>query len=350
VKPDGIKKMFAPSKVYGASSTSVSKAFAAAIAAADTYDEGRVRRMLELLDQNPDEPLLCTYCAAPATSWDHLESIVRQQRYNPPGHVLGNLVPCCSRCNSQKGNQSWRDFVAKTLPPTRQPAVVARIERVVSEFRDGGAETQALNPELIAELMTMRDEVHAILRRADEMIKTARPPVHRGRARPVSDETQATASDLDRFFDMVFDRLEPTDFKPPRVRGKSWRQFASGPFGSFWVWPTRHEIRVVCYLATAHKDAGDRALFNQELFALLLSEEEEIESIVGEHLLWDAAEGRQACWIGLVHAPIDFSDAEQASAAADWSADATRRLMTALADRARAHASELLAARGARAD
>jgi|GEM_PF-6750080 len=61
--------------------------------------------MLELLDQGPTSDLECLFCGAPAASWDHLESIVLAKQYNPPGHVIGNLVPACRTCNERKGNQ-----------------------------------------------------------------------------------------------------------------------------------------------------------------------------------------------------------------------------------------------------
>src|SRR4051794_13888263 len=112
--------MLAPFRVYGAVSTSVSKAFASAIAPVDDFDPVRLAQMVDMLGQDPNADLLCVYCGAPAAAWDHLESIVQNKEFHPPGHVIGNLVPACATCNGRKGNRGWREFVATNVAPEQQ--------------------------------------------------------------------------------------------------------------------------------------------------------------------------------------------------------------------------------------
>ena len=101
----------------------------------------------------------------------------------------------------------------------------------------------------------------------------------------------------------------------------------------------------MCYLGTQHGAVGDKAAFNEELFSLLLAQEDEIEAVVGEDLIWEALEGKQACWIGLAQQRPDLNDPAQRDEAIAWAADAVIRLVTALEKPARSGACELLALR-----
>jgi len=217
--------------------------------------------------------------------------------------------------------------------------VTARLERFVAELvYTRPPEEGALSPELLTELDAMRDEVHAIMRRADDLIAAARP----SRKPPRPEGPGVAGPALDGFFGEVFDLLEPAGVNRPAMKGRPNAQFSSGPFGSFWIWPRGAELRVGCYLDTRHADAGNRAVFNEELFSLLLAEEDEIQSVVGEDLVWDELPGRQSCWIGLSRPRPDLDDPADRAAAAAWAADALERLLLVLEPRARAHAAELI--------
>lgn len=58
----------------------------------------------------------CFYCNAEADTVDHIvpvsKSDDKSEAYNP-----NNLVACCKRCNSSRGNRSQAAFLAKTATP-----------------------------------------------------------------------------------------------------------------------------------------------------------------------------------------------------------------------------------------
>jgi len=91
--------------------TTINHAFASAIAIIDEYDPNANARAVEKLGQNPNEDLSCVYCGKEAQTWDHVFALVDHGEYSGFGHTLGNLVPCCKECNSQKGNRNWKGFL-----------------------------------------------------------------------------------------------------------------------------------------------------------------------------------------------------------------------------------------------
>ena len=58
----------------------------------------------------------CFYCNAEADTVDHIvpvsKSDDKSEAYNP-----NNLVACCKRCNSSRGNRSQAAFLAKSATP-----------------------------------------------------------------------------------------------------------------------------------------------------------------------------------------------------------------------------------------
>ncbi|WP_425475770.1 HNH endonuclease [Mesorhizobium hunchu] len=86
---------------------------------------------LEILGIQEDD-IVCAYCGAGASDWDHLRPLVRAKR--PTGYISDykNLVPACGRCNQSKGAQEWRSWIsgkATGSPSTRGVAdLKSRIE------------------------------------------------------------------------------------------------------------------------------------------------------------------------------------------------------------------------------
>lgn len=114
-------------KASGRGST-INHAFASALATADVYSEDRVIEAFAKLGQSADDPLCCVYCAAEGTSIDHLHGLVDKSSYTGHGHVIGNLVPCCSRCNQRKGKAPWRDWANAIGTPFDQIQWIADYE------------------------------------------------------------------------------------------------------------------------------------------------------------------------------------------------------------------------------
>ena len=64
-----------------------------------------------LRDLGMEDGIVCAYCGGRYTEWDHFYPLVKGKK--PSGNIseINNLVPCCSVCNSSKGNQDWRVFM-----------------------------------------------------------------------------------------------------------------------------------------------------------------------------------------------------------------------------------------------
>lgn len=95
--------------------TTINHAFASAIAPNDHYDEEKVDKAIKMLRQKPSGNLLCFYCDEPAETWDHIYGLVKDYKYYGYGHVVGNLLPSCKKCNSEKGNLNWEIFINKKV-------------------------------------------------------------------------------------------------------------------------------------------------------------------------------------------------------------------------------------------
>lgn len=311
----------------------------------DHVDDPRWAEALAILDQDADAELTCVYCGAPATSWDHLFPLVNDKDPTGHGHAVGNLVPACGSCNTRKQNKPWRDFV-ETLAADRRELVRERLEQLVQRFIVDEAapfDAHPFPPEVRAELLRLRSEIHDRMRQVDSLVGAHRTPLRissSGRSGGGAPRVMDPPGSRQAFYETVFARLAADGIQPPKLADRGWTQFRNGPFGSFWIWLTRDELRVVCYLHTTLAGV-DKGMFNTELFSMLLAAEDEIEAEVGEDLVWEALDERQACWIGLTTARPDLGNHEQVAVAADWTASALRRLIPALEGRARERAAEL---------
>jgi 5-methylcytosine-specific restriction endonuclease McrA len=111
MKKEDIKRHLHTYSVYGKRRTTINHAFASAIAPNDNYDEKRINEALEFLGQNTNEDLKCVFCNDEAETWDHLVGLVKNGELRGFGHQIGNLVPCCKKCNSKKGSKEFDKFI-----------------------------------------------------------------------------------------------------------------------------------------------------------------------------------------------------------------------------------------------
>ncbi|BET65772.1 hypothetical protein ASA1KI_06900 [Opitutales bacterium ASA1] len=168
-----IKKHLRPYSILAKRRTTISHAFASAIAPVELYDDARVRRAIRALGQDPDASLHCVYCDEPAETWDHVLATVAKGEFSGAGHVLANLVPCCKPCNSRKGNKDWRTFVAGRDEPVakrelrlkRIGAHLAAIDReaTLADAGEDFAAYQAIRGRIL-ELMAEADVLAARIR------------------------------------------------------------------------------------------------------------------------------------------------------------------------------------------
>ena|ERR1044072_3941147 len=115
MKKESIKYHLNSSSILTRRRSTINHAFASALAPTDLYNEERLKEALRILNQSPDEDLYCVYCDRFAETWDHVAGLVKGTKFSGFGHQIGNLVPCCKECNSQKGNKDWKSFLAQKV-------------------------------------------------------------------------------------------------------------------------------------------------------------------------------------------------------------------------------------------
>jgi len=167
-----IKKYLKAYKISSRKST-ITNAFAAAVASFDIYDIERINSAIIFLGQNPDEDLRCVYCDDHAQTWDHLVCTVRQREFSGAGHRIGNLVPSCTRCNTRKRHLPFDVFI-KQLPISEKEgaAKIALLQEFQSRFF--ALDKLPHSHPSYAELCKILEEVVCLMRKADELAEAIR--------------------------------------------------------------------------------------------------------------------------------------------------------------------------------
>jgi len=179
MKKTDIKRYLKEYSIYENRRTTINHSFACAVSVADIYDEAKLDEALKLLGQSPKKDLRCVYCNKPAETWDHLIALVHAGEFSGFGHQINNLVPCCKKCNSAKGNKSWLDFVElKVADEIARQLLVSRIQAYINfnakafeDIRD------AEIIEEMAKLGTIKAEVLTLFQKADAQAKVIRDKV-----------------------------------------------------------------------------------------------------------------------------------------------------------------------------
>jgi endonuclease I len=163
MRKSSIKSHLKPYSIHGKRSTTIHHAFASAVAPLELYDEDRVNEALRFLGYQPEEDLWCFYCQShPAETWDHLEALVQDKKPSKYGHTLGNLVPACKKCNSEKGNKSFAVFLSGSTD---------RIEKLQAYQQAFLPKDESIPPDhLRAELDRIESSILRLMKEADELI------------------------------------------------------------------------------------------------------------------------------------------------------------------------------------
>ena len=90
--------------------STIARSMASTIANRIPCDDATEKAWLNALGLDPQNPK-CAYCGAKATHLDHLHPLIDGKYPTGWGTEAGNLVPCCSDCNSKKGKMSWKKFM-----------------------------------------------------------------------------------------------------------------------------------------------------------------------------------------------------------------------------------------------
>lgn len=135
MKKQSIKKHLREYSIVQKRITTINHAFASAIAPNDNYNEDRIDKAIKALGQEPHDELLCFYCNKPAETWDHVYALVKDNQYFGYGHVVGNLLPSCKKCNSEKGNQECASFINKKVSNLSvRDKKISILKRYLKEF------------------------------------------------------------------------------------------------------------------------------------------------------------------------------------------------------------------------
>ncbi|MEO8285036.1 MAG: hypothetical protein ABI670_01205 [Chloroflexota bacterium] len=172
MKKTSIKQHLSPYSIYQKRKTTISHAFASALAPADTYDETLLDEAITFLGQDPDSDLCCVYCGGIARTWDHLISLVKAGELRGFGHQVGNMVPCCAECNSRKGAQDWEQFIELQVPDESTRAQLRStlsgyVERFAHPLDLAGAKVAL--PEQWEKYLHLRKEIWDLMREADTL-------------------------------------------------------------------------------------------------------------------------------------------------------------------------------------
>lgn len=177
MKKESIKAHLKQYSIHGRRRTTLNHAFASAIAPNDRYEEGSIEAALEFLGQSPNSELSCVFCGKEAETWDHLVGLVKKGDLRGLGHQIGNLVPCCKKCNSEKGGKDLALFVDQSSRIRGDRAIlVKKLTDYMAKFAkpidlsllketqpDAWARYQDLKA-TIFDLMHEADQVAAVLR------------------------------------------------------------------------------------------------------------------------------------------------------------------------------------------
>ena len=164
--------------------TTINHTFASAIAPNDIYDEKIIKEAIKLLGQDPEKDLFCVYCSDLAETWDHVFGLVKDLKFSGYGHVIGNLLPCCKKCNSEKGNRRWEDFLNKKIGGA--PDAADKVNRLKLYFeaylpkKIDYEEIKAICPVEINQLDSIRDRIIDSMKEADAVAQVIRKKIKNG--------------------------------------------------------------------------------------------------------------------------------------------------------------------------
>lgn len=168
------KRKFKPYKIKSRKST-ISNAFASAIAPYDDYDEVKLKEALNILDQNDYEDLTCVYCGSKANTLDHLVNLVKKSEFQGYGHQIGNLVPCCSTCNSKKRDLSYEEFILKsTNIKGNKKKLIERIDKFHNSYTKPVNVNKLKLHKKYMEYMKLKEKIINLLDKADSIAEQIR--------------------------------------------------------------------------------------------------------------------------------------------------------------------------------
>lgn len=179
MKIDSIKAHLQPYSIMKKRQTTINHAFASAIAPCDSYDSKMVKEAVVLLGQDPEKDLLCVYCGAGAETWDHVFGLVKDLCFSGYGHVIGNLLPSCKKCNSEKGNRDWEGFLRNKNGNGAVPKIEI-IKRYFAKYLPVQVDYSKIKdacPDEIRQLDAIKNKVMVLFKEADVIAERIREKI-----------------------------------------------------------------------------------------------------------------------------------------------------------------------------
>ena len=175
MKTSDIKRYLQTYSISKKRLSTINNAFASALSVADNFVIEDVNKKIKLLKQDPEKDLFCVYCEQPASTWDHIDAIIKDGEFSGYGHQLNNLVPCCKDCNSSKGNKNWLLFLKNKNPKNVQKKI-SLIKSYIGSSPINikkKLNSKALKDEYI-KYMEIKDKVIKLLEKADKQAEVIR--------------------------------------------------------------------------------------------------------------------------------------------------------------------------------
>jgi len=186
MKKQSIRAHLNEYSIYQKRATTINHAFASAIAENDAYNEAKLDKALRALGQEPDEDLSCFYCDENAETWDHIYGLVKKYEYSGYGHVIGNLIPCCKKCNSEKGNQNWQSFLNKKISnPKKKKAKITALQNYLSAFLQescGYKKIKEICKAEVCEYEAVKKKIIENMKKADKIAEVIRKRIKKQKA------------------------------------------------------------------------------------------------------------------------------------------------------------------------
>jgi len=176
MKIESIRSHLQPYSIMKKRQTTINHAFASAIAPSDHYEVKVIKEAVALLGQDPEKDLFCVYCNEAAETWDHVFGLVKDLKFSGYGHVIGNLLPCCKKCNSEKGNRNWEAYIIRKNVDNAT-VKVNMVKQYFKKYLPAKVDYEKIKsicPAEIHQLNLIRDKIMELFKEADTIAEKVR--------------------------------------------------------------------------------------------------------------------------------------------------------------------------------
>ena len=162
--------------LLGNRTSTIARSMACTIARRKPCTDEDKQKWLNALGYQPNaqkEEFRCAYCGEMATHLDHLNPLISDKKPTGWGTEPGNLVPCCSNCNSKKGNAGWDVFIKSICEDSSiAEERIRRIQNMIDIMKPSRIDFN-MHPKLLAVWEREYNSVCGSLNKAEEALNDA---------------------------------------------------------------------------------------------------------------------------------------------------------------------------------